>query len=235
MLQGPPHARDPTAPAPPAAQLGGAPLGLHTPPGDTVLARLIDDDPGHLARGRTGGAQPHVTPPRLPRVLLPAPPLALAQVVACALAPIGQSPTRGRFALEPQGPLLGSAHLLPARRVATLPGGHPQRRWPCHAEPPPRCPACIAQHPHPRPLVSARRPRQGAGRRRAQAPGTTKRPSPTTTSSKSPSRPDNTRVCWPLHHLPTTRHGAPYLENTASSQSQGHCQRLWVAGLVACT
>src|SRR5712691_3196239 len=75
----------------------------------------------------------------------------------------------------------------------------------------------------------------GSGRRMAKSTGTTKRPSPTTTSNKSPSMPDNTRLCWPLHHLPTNANCVPYLWNTESSQTQVHCQRLWVAGLVSCT
>src|SRR5882672_5535034 len=99
MLQGPKHELDPTAPSPPSDQLWGAPLGLQTQQVETVLARLIDDDHGHLAIGRTGGAKPHVTHTHLPRVLLPAPPLALDQVVAFDLSPIGQGKAIGRFAL----------------------------------------------------------------------------------------------------------------------------------------
>ena len=76
-LQGAKHTRHPTAPSPPAEQLWGAPLRLQTQERDTVLTRFIDNDHGHLARGRTGGTQPHVTSPSLPWVLLPAPPLAL--------------------------------------------------------------------------------------------------------------------------------------------------------------
>ena len=75
----------------------------------------------------------------------------------------------------------------------------------------------------------------GSGRRMAKSTGTIKRPSPTTTSSNSPSMPDNTRFCWPLHHRPTNANCVPYLWNTESSQTQVHCQRLWVAGLVSCT
>src|SRR3989442_959282 len=66
----------------------------------------------------------------------------------------------------------------------------------------------------------------GSGRRMAKSTGTIKRPSPTTTRSNSPSIPDNTRFCWPLHHLPTNPNCAPYLWNTESSQTQVHCQRL---------
>ena len=75
----------------------------------------------------------------------------------------------------------------------------------------------------------------GSGRRIAKSTGTIKRPSPTTTRSNSPSMPDNTRFCWPLHHLPTNPNCAPYFWNTASSQTQVHCQRLWVAGLMSRT
>src|SRR6266545_7569333 len=96
MLQGPKDARHPMTPSPPSDQLWGAPLGLQTEQGETVLARLINDDHGHLAIGRTGSAKPHVTYPRLPRMLLPAPPLALDQVMAFDLSPIGQGKAIGR-------------------------------------------------------------------------------------------------------------------------------------------
>src|SRR5213594_1839579 len=99
MLEGPKHELDPTAPSPPADQLRGTPLGLQTQQVETVLARLIDDDYGHLAIGRTGSAQPHVTYTRLPRMLLPVPPLALDQGVAFDLSPIRQRKAIGRFAL----------------------------------------------------------------------------------------------------------------------------------------
>src|SRR5215216_5346453 len=99
MLQGPKHELDPTAPSPPSDQLRGTPLGLQTQQVETVLASLIDDDHGHLAVGRTGSAQPHVTHTHLPRMLLPAPPLALDQGVAFDLSPIRQSKAIGRFTL----------------------------------------------------------------------------------------------------------------------------------------
>src|SRR5712692_3990710 len=82
MLQGPKHERDPTTPSPPSDQRWGAPLGLQTSQVETVLARLIDDDHGHLALGRTGSAKAHITHTHLPRVLLPAPPFALDQGLA---------------------------------------------------------------------------------------------------------------------------------------------------------
>src|SRR5687768_11347872 len=82
VLQGSKTVLDPAAPSPPSNQLWSAPLGLQTHQVETVLARLIDDDHGHLAIGRTDGPKPRVPYPRLPRMLMPAPPLALDQVVA---------------------------------------------------------------------------------------------------------------------------------------------------------
>src|SRR5512145_3374033 len=121
MLQRPKHERDPMVPSPPADSLWGAPLGRQTPPGETVLARLIDADHRHLALGGTGGVKPHVPHTRLPRVLLPAPPLACDQVAAFALASIGQGKARGRFALYQQGTLMGIAPMLHELRVAQPP------------------------------------------------------------------------------------------------------------------
>ena len=66
----------------------------------------------------------------------------------------------------------------------------------------------------------------------AKSPGTSTRPSPTTPRRHRPSMPDHTRLCGPLHPLPTNPTGAPYVWHTASSQTQVHCQRLWVAGLL---
>src|ERR671924_1022935 len=81
VLQSPKTVLDPAAPAPPADQLWSAPLGLQTHQVETVLAWLIDDNHRDLTIGRTRGTQPHVPYPCLPRVLLPAPCLALDQVV----------------------------------------------------------------------------------------------------------------------------------------------------------
>src|SRR5712692_5439034 len=91
----------------------------------------------------------------------------------------------------------------------------------------PRAHGSLSRHGAPGPT--------GAGRRRATSTGTTPRPSPPPTRSTSPARPATTRWCWPLPHLPTPRTCAPYVWNTASSQTQVHCQRLWVAGLVWAT
>src|SRR5437016_5493076 len=66
VLQGAKHTRHPTAPSPPAEQLWGAPLRLQTQERDTVLTRYIDNDHGHLARGRTGGTPPDGTSPSRP-------------------------------------------------------------------------------------------------------------------------------------------------------------------------
>jgi hypothetical protein len=44
--------------------------------------------------------------------------------------------------------------------------------------------------------------------------------------------PASTRLCWPLHQVPTRLNCSPYFLNTESSNTHVHCQRLWVAGLL---
>src|SRR5207244_5024591 len=149
----------PTAPSPPAEPLWGAPLRLQTQERDTVLTRFIDNDHGHLARGRTGGTPPHVTSPSLPGVLLPAPPLALDQGVAFDLAPIGHGKARGLFALHAPSALMRIASMLHALRVAQPTIGHHHGGRQRQATPTTRCHALVAHQPGPVQLVPARCPR----------------------------------------------------------------------------
>jgi hypothetical protein len=81
MLQGPKHARNPTAPAPPADALWRAPPCLQAQQREAVLARLIDDDQRSLAIGGAGSPEPHVAHPPLPWVLPPVPAFAMDQVM----------------------------------------------------------------------------------------------------------------------------------------------------------
>src|SRR5438128_283842 len=82
-------------------------------------------------------------------------------------------------------------------------------------------------------LVRHRRPGPlGLGLRTAKSTGTTSLPSPMTTRRSTPSIPSTTRLCCPLHHVPTNSSWPPYLRNTESSSAQVHCQRLRVAALI---
>src|SRR5262249_46025186 len=54
-------------------------------------------------------------------------------------------------------------------------------------------------------------------------------------TSHRPSIPVSTRLCWPLHPLPTSPNGSPYFLHTESSNTPLHCQRLCVAGLLVDT
>src|SRR6266446_3882287 len=83
-------------------------------------------------------------------------------------------------------------------------------------------------------LVRHRRPGPvGLGRRTAKSTGTINLPSPMTTRRSTPSIPSTTRLCWPLHHVPTSSSWSPYFRNTESSRAHVHCQRLRVAALMA--
>src|SRR5712691_40197 len=117
MLQGPKHERNPTPPSPPADQRWGAPLGLHTHQVKTVLVRLIDDDDGYRAIGRTGGAKPHVAHTSLPRRLPPVPSLAVDTVMPFALLSISQRKGLGLFPLHKHGAVVRIVHMLHALRV----------------------------------------------------------------------------------------------------------------------
>jgi hypothetical protein len=66
-------------------------------------------------------------------MLMPASPLALDQVVAFNLLPIGQSKTIGGFALYQHCPLMGITHMLHEIRVAKPTLGRDHRRRQCHA------------------------------------------------------------------------------------------------------
>lgn len=90
---------------------------------------------------------------------MPAPPLALDQVVAFDLAPIGQGKTIGRLPLHHQGPLMGITHMLHELRVTKPTVSHAHRRWQCHGAPPKGSQALIEHHPRPCQFVSARRSR----------------------------------------------------------------------------
>src|SRR6266567_4285450 len=82
-------------------------------------------------------------------------------------------------------------------------------------------------------LVRQRRPGPvGLGRRTAKSTGTISLPSPMTTSSSTPSMPSTTRLCCPLHHVPTNSSLLLYFRKTESSSTHVHCQRLRVASLI---
>src|SRR2546425_7588170 len=118
MLEGPKDKLNPGAPSPPPDQLGCTPRGLQTQQIKAVLARLIHDDEGHLAIGRTGRSKPHVVYPGLPRGLPPLPSLAMDEVVPFDCLAIGQGKDVGLFALYEQGALMLIAHMLHKLRVA---------------------------------------------------------------------------------------------------------------------
>src|SRR6266849_3292271 len=129
MLQGPKDKLNPGTPSPPPDQLRGTQRGLQTQQIEAVLARLIHDDDGHLAIGRTGRLKPHVVYPWLPRGLPPPPPLALDEVVPFDFLSISQAKYVGLFTLNKQGALVRIANMLHKFRVAkpTI-GNHDGRR-----------------------------------------------------------------------------------------------------------
>src|SRR5437773_4972459 len=195
VLQGAKHTLHPTAPSPPAEPLWGAPRRLQTQERDTVLTRFIDNDHGHLARGRTGGTPPHVTSPSLPGVLLPAPPLALDQGVAFDLAPIGHGKARGLFALHAPSALMRIASMLHALRVAQPTIGHHHGGRQRQATPTTRCHALVAHQPGPVPqappeqAVAWPSPPARARAPRQRLPDATARPCPTTPACAGRSTP----------------------------------------------
>src|SRR5712691_2932600 len=159
MLQGPRDTRNPGAPSPPPDQLRGTQRGLQTPQREAVLARLIHDDDGHLARGRTGSPKPRVVDPCLPRGLPPPPPLACDEVVSFDLLSIGPGKYGGLFAFYKQGALMRLATMLHKLRGAEPTGGNHYWRRQLQATLPQRRHPLVEHHPGPTQFIPARRPR----------------------------------------------------------------------------
>src|ERR1700720_36116 len=159
MLQGPKDKLNPGAPSPPPDQLRGTQRGLQTQQIETVLARLIHDDDGHLPIGRTGRPKPHVVYPCLPRGLLPPPRLTLNEVVSFDLLSIGQGKYVGLFAFHKQGALMRIANMLHKLRVAEPTVGNYDWRRQLQATPPQRRHTLVEHHPGPAQFIPARCPR----------------------------------------------------------------------------
>src|SRR6266699_2690442 len=115
---------------------------------------------------------------------------------------------------------MGMGHMGHQLRVTEPAIGHHQRGWQVEAASAQGRQALIKPDLRPAELGAA------------TSPGTISLPSPMTTSSSTPSMPSTTRLCCPLHHVPTNSSLLLYVRKTESSSTHVHCQRLRVASLI---
>src|SRR4029453_12433319 len=128
MLQGPKTVLDPVASLPCPDEPRPADGRIETHHVELLLPGLTDDDEGHGAIRRTGGAQPRIAHPRHLRTRPPGPPAVLLQVVALDLPSIGQCEGVGTLPFHQERTLVGRRDMSHELRIAAPTIRHDHRR-----------------------------------------------------------------------------------------------------------
>src|SRR5437763_15595497 len=118
MLQGPKTVLDPVTPLPGPDEPRPADGRIETHQVELLLPGLTDDDEGHGAIRRTGGAQPRIAHPRHLLAIPPRPIVVLLQILALNLPPIGQLEDKRTFPFHEHGALVGGSHVTHELRIA---------------------------------------------------------------------------------------------------------------------